>query len=157
LIRVRRAAPADIGAMSDVLTASIRELCIEDHGGRPAAIAHWVANKTPDEMARMLAAPGTEMFVAERDGVVAAVGCIIGTAEIGLNYVHPGQRFMGVSKALLEAMEETIRARGADEAVLVSTATAHRFYLAAGWEDAGEPEPHFGMTCHPMRKTLRGR
>ena len=143
--------------MSEVLVASIRELCVDDHGGDLAAVARWTANKTPDEIARMLAAPGTEMFVAERDGVVAAVGCIVGTAEIGLNYVHPDHRFRGVSKALLEAMEETIGARGAREAALVSTATAHRFYLAAGWEDAGEPEPRFGMTCFSMRKSLRGQ
>ena len=153
-ITIRRATDADVEAMSAVLVASITELCGGDHGGDPAAIVRWTANKTPEEVAKMLAAPDTELFVAERDGAVAAVGCIVGTSEIGLNYVHPDHRFTGVSKALLDAMEETIRARGAGEATLVSTATAHRFYLSAGWEDAGEPEAHFGMTCYPMRKRL---
>jgi GNAT superfamily N-acetyltransferase len=154
-VTVRRAADGDVEAMSRVLTASITELCVADHGGNPAAIARWTANKTPEEVTKMLAALGTDLFIAEREGAVAAVGCIVGTSEIGLNYVHPDHRFMGVSKALLDAMEESMRARGVGEAALVSTVTAHRFYLAAGWEDVGGQEARFGMTCFPMRKTLR--
>lgn len=157
MILVRLAGPGDAGAMSEVLTASIRELCGEDHRNDPAAVARWTANKTPAAVAAMMVAGNASFFIAERDGVIAAVGCIVGTAEIGLNYVHPDHRFMGVSKALLDAMEEAIAARGAEEAALVSTITAHRFYLAAGWQDVGEAEARFEMTCYPMRKSLRGQ
>jgi GNAT superfamily N-acetyltransferase len=140
--------------MSAVLTASIRELCGPDHRGDPEAIARWTANKTPEAVAAMLADEKLRFYVAEHDGTVAAVGCIIGRSEIGLNYVHPAHRFAGLSKTLLAAMEAAIRAAGADEARLVSTVTAHRFYLAAGWEDDGPSEQRFEVACQPMRKRL---
>jgi GNAT superfamily N-acetyltransferase len=94
------------------------------------------------------------MFVAEHEGKIAAVGSILGADEIGLNYVHPAHRFRGVSKALLEAMESDLRNRGVAEAKLAATTTAHRFYLDAGWRDAGPAEDHGGLVCYPMRKRL---
>ncbi|HEV7277941.1 MAG TPA: GNAT family N-acetyltransferase [Devosiaceae bacterium] len=153
-VTVRAARPADVEAMSEVLTASIRDLCEPDHGGDAEAIARWTANKTPEAVAAMLADDNLRFYVAERDGAVAAVGCIIGRSEIGLNYVHPAHRFAGASKALLAAMEAAIRAEGGEEAPLVSTVTAHRFYLAAGWEDGGPPEQRFQVACQPMCKRL---
>lgn len=151
MIRVRPAGPADAAAMSHVLIASITKLCGADHGGDPAAIAAWLANKTPAAVAAMLAAPAARFFVAEVERSVAAVGCILGEHEVGLNYVDPAHRFRGVSRALLAAMEAAL---GPGEAHLDSTVTAHRFYLAAGWEDAGAPRRHFGMVSHPMRKLI---
>jgi GNAT superfamily N-acetyltransferase len=151
-LAIRRATPADAEAMSAVLIASIRELCEPDHGGEPEAIARWTSNKNPEAVAAMLTDDRLRFYVAERDGVLTAVGCIIGSSEIGLNYVHPAYRFAGVSKALLAAMEEAIRIGGVKEARLVSTVTAHRFYLAAGWHDDGPPEQRFDVTCQPMCK-----
>ena len=64
-------------------------------------------------VAKMLGSESMTLFVAERDGVIAAVGAIIEPDTIGLNYVDPAHRFAGVSKALLEAMEEVLApARG---------------------------------------------
>ena len=154
MITVRPAVVADILAMSAVLTASITELCTADHHGDPAIVARWTANKTPEGVRAMLANKSARMFVAERDGVVAAVGSIMDGAEIGLNYVHPVQRFSGVSRALLGHMEAEIRAAGTGEARLTSTVTAHRFYRDAGWKDDGPPQDHGGLTCQPMRKPL---
>ena len=51
----------------------------------------------------------------------------------------------------MTAMEAAL---GPGEAALTSTLTAHRFYLARGWTDAGEVERYAGMIAHPMRKTL---
>ena len=93
------------------------------------------------------------LFVAERDGVIAAVGAIIEPDTIGLNYVDPAHRFAGVSKALLVAMEEVLRQHGVAEGKLDSTETAHRFYLAAGGRTPARPG-QFGMRDYPMRKRL---
>ncbi len=82
---VRRATPVDVPAMSRVLIASITELCTADHRGDPEAIASWTRNKTIDGVTAMLEAPANRMFVAERDGAIAAVGCVVGSDEIGLN------------------------------------------------------------------------
>jgi hypothetical protein len=65
--------------------------------------------------------------------------------------VSPEHRFVGASTALLAAMEATL---GPGEATLTSTATAHRFYLARGWTDAGEVERYAGMAAYPMRKRI---
>lgn len=137
--------------MSDLLVASITALCVEDHGHRPDAIVRWLANKTPDGVRKWFANPENQLFVAEHDGAMAAVGGCSAKREIILNYVSPEHRFVGATTALLAAMEETL---GPGEATLTSTATAHRFYLARGWTDAGPAERYAGMVAYPMRKLL---
>jgi len=155
VILVRRATPADVPAMSAVLVASITDLCVADHRDDPAILGRWLDNKSPEMVARMLAAPGAAFFVAELGGEIAAVGCVNEPDEIGLNYVSPSHRLVGVSKALLAAMEEYLIGRGVTTASLSSTSTAHRFYLANGWLDAGGCRQEFGMICQPMEKRLR--
>jgi GNAT superfamily N-acetyltransferase len=154
MITIRPALPADAAAMSAVLIASIRELCSADHRNDPEILAGWLRNKTPDLVLEMLDRPGAQFLVAERNGDVAAVGCLTGPDEIGLNYVSPAHRFLGVSKALLAALEERMRNSGATLGKLTSTGTAHRFYLANGWQDAGPAEADRGMLCYPMEKRL---
>jgi len=154
MIHIRPALPVDAPAMSAVLTASIRDLCTADHRNDPAILARWLRNKTPEMVLRMFDNPRTQLFVAEHDGQVAAVGCLNGGDEIGLNYVAPAHRFAGVSKALLAAMEYRIRQSGVALARLSSTGTAHRFYLANGWQDSGPAEADCGLLCYPMEKPL---
>jgi GNAT superfamily N-acetyltransferase len=154
VISVRPAIAADIPAMSRVMIASITDLAVADHKNDPARIASWTANKTEAGITKMLGSESIALFVAERDGVIAAVGAIIEPDTIGLNYVDPAHRFAGVSKALLVAMEDVLRRQGIAEGKLHSTETAHRFYLAAGWQDVGVPEEAFGMRDYPMRKQL---
>ncbi len=138
--------------MSVVLIASITELCIADHQSRPDALGAWLANKTPAALRAMLGTPARQMYVAERDGLVAAVGAIEPAQRlVSLNYVAPQHRFAGVSTTLLAAMEATL---GSGEARLSSTATAHDFYLRRGWADTGETDSYAGMIAFPMRKTL---
>ena len=149
-LTVRRANAGDIATMSAVMTASITELCAADHDNDPAAIADWTVNKTPAGVRAMLERPALKMLVAERNGVVAAVGGIEGDV-IMLNYVAPEHRFAGVSKMLLAAMEAELKARGTVIGRLVSTATARRFYLAAGWHEITAGAPGTG---YPMSKTL---
>jgi GNAT superfamily N-acetyltransferase len=154
VIHVRPAAEADIDAMSAVLVASITELCALDHRNDPAAIASWTANKTPAGVAAMLANPDARFFVAEDDGAVAAVGCVLNSNEVGLNYVHPAHRFRGLSRALLAAMEQAMRDTGTTEATVKSTQTAHAFYLRHGWHDSGPLYTGRWIDAWPMRKRL---
>ena len=95
--------------------------------------------------------PDNRLFVAEHDGTLAAAGACNVRREIILNYVSPEHRFVGASTALLAAMEQAL---GPGEATLTSTATAHRFYLSRGWQDAGPTERYAGMVVYPMRKTV---
>lgn len=154
MIAIRPAAEADVDAMSALLIASITELCALDHRNDRAAIANWTANKSPDGIRAMLANPAGRFLVAEDDGAVAAVGSVLNGNEIGLNYVHPAHRFKGISRALLAAMEAAMREAGTTEARVKSTETAHRFYLANGWEDAGPKYTGRFIDAWPMRKRL---
>lgn len=154
MITVRPAEPADADAMSAVLIASIRDLCATDHRNDPEVLAGWLRNKTPDMVRKMFDNPNAQLLVAVHDGEIAAVGCITGTDEIGLNYVAPMHRFVGVSKALLTDMEQRLRTFGTTTAKLTSTGTARRFYLASGWHEAGPCEADRGMVCYPMQKPL---
>jgi GNAT superfamily N-acetyltransferase len=90
------------------------------------------------------------------DDAVLAVGGVTDDGEITLNYVSPKARFRGASSALLKALEQRAVARGAVRAKLLSTETAHRFYLSRGYEDTGLPQGKFGTaSSYPMAKALR--
>ena len=151
---IREATSRDAEAMSRVLIASITELCAPDHGGVAANIARWTANKSPDGIRAWMANPANRLFVAEGDDGIVGVASF-NADEVQLNYVAPAARFSGVSKAMLAHVEKLMQQSGLDEARLTSTATAHRFYVAAGWRDCGEPESRFGVQVHPMAKNLK--
>jgi len=75
--------------------------------------------------------------------------------EITLNYVSPQARFRGISSALLAELERRALALGARDVALLSTETAHRFYLARGYADVGIPAGKFGTAAsYPMRKVF---
>lgn len=152
-IDVRRARPLDAAAATAVLRASIAELCAADHGDDPEIVGRWLANKTPGDVRAWIAAPGRVVVAWERRRIVG-VGAALASGEITLNYVLPKARFRGVSKAVLGALEEYLRAQGHARSSLASTRTAHRFYRAAGYVDAGEPRSWGGLTEFPMVKDL---
>jgi len=148
-INIRPARVCDAHDCSIVLCASIRRLCILDHGGN-----QWVGNKTPENLAKWIQNPNSNFLVAEVASKIAAVGSFNESQEVELNYVSPDYRFCGVSKALLARMEFMIAESGAQTAKLTSTETAHRFYLSAGWRDVADPVMWCGMAGYPMEKTL---
>jgi GNAT superfamily N-acetyltransferase len=156
LLRTRPARAADAPAAAALMRASIAELCALDHAGDPAAIAAWCANKTPATVARWIADPRLVFLVAEEDGLLAIAAAARPTAEVLLNYVAPAARFRGASTALLAALEAALAAEGHAEARLESTLTAHRFYRARGWTDAGPRTLEFGLPGQPMVKPLAG-
>jgi len=152
VISVRPATLNDVDAMSMVLVASITQLCVADHGNRPEALSRWLANKTPDGVRAWFANPDNRLFVAERHGAIAAAGAFNMKREIILNYVAPHHRFMGVSRAMLGALEAAL---GPGDATLDSTGTALPFYRERGWMDAGPAQAWAaGMVAYPMRKKL---
>jgi GNAT superfamily N-acetyltransferase len=153
-MRVRKAREEDAGEACAVLRRSIEDLCVADHGGDPSAIQAWLNNKTPENVLSWLGARGQHMVVAEEDGTILGVGSATSAGEITLNYVSPDARFRGVSKAVLSALEAYLRDQGLARSTLSSTRTAHRFYRAAGYADAG-PEQTWGkLRCQPMARTL---
>lgn len=154
MIAIRKAEPADVPAMSRVMIASITELCHADHRGDAAIIARWTANKVPESVARWVAHPDLLMLAAVVDNEIAAVGSLNHPDEIGLNYVSPDFRARGVSRSMVEALEQAMREHGTAIGTLTSTQTAHAFYRALGWEDSGPPDLGHNVPAYPMRKVL---
>ena len=152
---IREATVADAAKACEVLRASITELCLADHNQNPEVLGRWLASKTPENVAGWADNIGRSLLVAVEDDAVLAVGGVTDQGEITLNYVSPKARFRGVSAALLKALEERAVERGAVSATLLSTETAHRFYLSRGYRDTGLPQGKFGTTSsYPMTREL---
>ena len=154
-MNIRDAAPADAATACEVVRASIAELCVADHHDDPEILKRWLANKTPDNLAAWIADPLASMLLAVEGDVVLAVGAVRNDGEITLNYVSPAVRFRGASSALLAALEARAKERGNTHCKLLSTETAHRFYLNRGYVGRGEPQHKFGTSAsYPMSKKL---
>jgi GNAT superfamily N-acetyltransferase len=154
-VKIRDATPDDAEAACVVLRACITELCAADHGNDPALLERWLANKQPEIVAGWIARADSSMLVAVEGDTILAVGSVTDAGEIALNYVSPHARFRGVSRALLKTLEARAAERGNTACRLHSTETAHRFYLANGYVDAGEPIRKFGMNSgYPMSKRI---
>ncbi len=152
---IRDAASADASAACDVLRASISELCSADHRNDPEILGRWLANKTLENVALWTADPDASLLLAVEEGAILAVGAVRNDGEITLNYVSPSARFSGASSALLEALEKRAKERGNTSCKLLSTETAHRFYLDRGYVDDGAPQRKFGTSAsYPMSKKI---
>ena len=154
-MKIRDALKGDAAIAYAVLRASIVEPCTIDHGNDPAILGRWLAGKTPENVASWIADPVASLLLAIEGEVVLAVGSVRDSGEITLNYVSPSARFRGASAALLKALEARAAERGNTTCHLVSTETAHRFYLARGYVDTGPPQRRFGTaSSHPMSKRI---
>lgn len=155
-MRIRAATADDAEPAALVLRRSITELCGRDHENDPALLASWLANKTAEKFRSWVEAEDALCLMAEGDeGTVLGVGLMSRSGEIRLNYVSPDARFRKVSGALISALEAEAARLGVERPTLNSTATAHRFYLARGFEDAGAPETgRLKDNVYPMVKIL---
>jgi GNAT superfamily N-acetyltransferase len=152
---IRDATATDAVKACEAIRASIAELCIADHNRNPEILGRWLANKTPDNVAAWTASVSSSLLVAVEGETILAVGGVKDDGEITLNYVAPQARFRGVSAALLRALEARTVVRGATEITLLSTETAHRFYLSRGYRDMAPSLGKFGTaSSYPMSKTL---
>lgn len=152
---VRAATASDAEQACIVLRRSISELCIADHEGDQSTLDQWLANKTVGNVRAWIESPEQKVVVAEIAGEILGVGSASDKGEILLNYVSPDARFQGVSLEMMRYLETYVCAQGNKKSFLSSTQTAHRFYLAHGYEDSGDPELWAGMSAQPMVKWLK--
>jgi GNAT superfamily N-acetyltransferase len=152
---IRDACPEDAVAACKVMRRSISELCAADHGDDPEILARWLSNKTPENVRAWIARQDATVLVAIKIDAIVAVGMITDAGEVLLNYVSPDARFRGASRALLKALEERARQRGATFCRLESTETARRFYRSDGYAETGAPTRKFGARSgYRMTKSL---
>jgi GNAT superfamily N-acetyltransferase len=151
----RPARPNDADAACIVLRRSIEYLCSTDHGGDPAILGPWLANKTPEHVTAWINANPAGFIVGVGPDGIVGVGSVVASGEIRLNYVAPWARFRGVSKGLLRAMEDHAASLGATVCTLTSTITAHDFYRRCGYVDIGPPVQSFaGTEAFPIRRAI---
>jgi len=154
-LAVRDAVVGDAPAMCEVLKRSISELCYLDHGNEPTILSQWLRKKTPKLIAEWIEESANSVLVAFEQNTILAVGAVTDEGEITSNYVSPDARFRGVSKALLNALEERAKERGNERCKLTSTETARRFYHEQGYEETGPPDCKYGTSSgYPMSKPL---
>jgi GNAT superfamily N-acetyltransferase len=152
---IRDACPEDTVAACKVMRRSISELCAADHGDDPEILARWLSNKTPENVRAWIAREDATVLVAIKIDAIVAVGMITDAGEVLLNYVSPDARFRGASRALLKALEERARQRGATFCRLESTETARRFYRSDGYAETGAARGKFGARSgYRMTKSL---
>lgn len=134
------------------LRASITELCVDDHGSDPQRISSWLQNKTVAAFLGWLSNPDRHIGLNIEGDVCTGTIMVSAQGEIMLNYVAPGAQYQGISSTLLAEAEAYLCASGVGHLTLSSTQTAHRFYLARGWQDSASPVVDDGMISYPMIK-----
>lgn len=112
-----------------VLRSSIIKLCENDHHSNMDQIKDWLANKTTDIWCNWVNSAKFSLFITELDEVIAGVSMISLNGVILLNYVSPDYRFKGVSKAMLNHMEEFAKNIGILMCTLQSTYTYKDFKI----------------------------
>ena len=153
---IRRAAAEDAPESCRVVRESIEELCVQDHKGDTATLSAWLANKTLKNFEFWIQSSELVSIVAELEGRIVGFGLLNLDGTIALLYVSPAARFTGVSKAILNAIEQEAVAAGLSELCLESTATALPFYMSAGYRRNSGCAPGFGVSsCYPMSRRLR--
>ena len=106
---IRRARPADAGALASLHRASIMELCA-------AAYAHdelaaWTAALEPSLYASLMAT--SHVVVAAQDGVLVGLGvCDPSESLINAVYVSPRAVRRGVGRSLLAELESHLPTPG---------------------------------------------
>lgn len=139
-----------------VLRRSITELCVADHRYDPEILQPWLGNKTEDNLRDWILREGQIFIVPLIDDTIAGVGAVSATEGILLNYVSPDYQYLGVSKAIMEALEMWLLEHGQSFSRLHSTATARGFYEKIGYVANGERETRkTGLVSFPLIKQLR--
>ena len=96
--------------------------------------------------------------MADEDGTILGAASMTDAGKVLLNYVSPDARFRGVSKALMQALEEHASALpGLRSAAWTARKPHCRFYQSLGYErtDQSYIHPVTGSPALALAKQLR--
>ena len=147
-ITYRSATEADAAALAALFSETFRETF--GHLYRPADLAAFLAQHTPERWADQLRTPDYAVRIAEQAGVAVGlaklgalklpVEVLRPALEVHQLYVAPGVRGGGVAVALMDWLIAEARARGAEDAFLSvysDNKRAQRFYARYGFVEVG--------------------
>ena len=153
-VEIRAASSHDAVAIARVLRRSIRQLCLLDHRNDKQTLDLWLAYKKASIVRRWLQNRNAQLLIGCVDGRIACVGAFTHAGHVTLNYVDPDFRFLGVSKRMMEAIEQRARDIGLKRLTLESTLTAQRFYEGMGFSPTGPYDRKHGIVNQPMEKEI---
>jgi GNAT superfamily N-acetyltransferase len=145
--------PSAAEAACHVVRQSITRCCVADHANDPSILATWLANKTPENLAAWITAPGAAAWGAYRGETMVGFA-LLTQASLALCYLLPEALHQGVGRGLLQNAEAHARKAGVTALALDSTRTAEAFYRRNGFEPVGAPQAWAGLQAQPMRKVL---
>ncbi|MFY3386837.1 GNAT family N-acetyltransferase [Paracidovorax sp. MALMAid1276] len=145
--------PIEAEAACTVIRQSITHCCSLDHGHDPAFLTAWLINKTPENLAAWMSAPGAAACGAYRGDTMVGFA-LVARATLALCYVVPEAIHQGVGRALLLHAEGHARKLGLSALDLESTRTAEPFYRRHGYVPHGAVQTWAGLQAQPMRKVL---
>jgi GNAT superfamily N-acetyltransferase len=154
VFEIRTALPSDAPAACSLLRRSIEECCEPDHCGRAGVLDAWLSNKTPQNVAQWLSAPGNHVLVAERGGDILGLALLTQAGKLALCYVLPGELRQGIGRALLDGIETQARAWNISKLHLHSPESASGFFVRLGYTNAGKEKSCFGLDCDFLWKQL---
>ena len=140
-------------AACTVTRQSITHCCVLDHANDAAILTAWLANKTPENLAAWISAPGAAAWGAYRGDTMVGFA-LLARATLALCYVVPEALHRGVGRALLQNIEAHAREAGLATLDLESTRTAEPFYRRHGYVPHGVAQTWAGLQAQPMRKVL---
>ena len=156
---IREMRQQDARAFLEVHHAAVRGLASKDYS--PEVIEAWAPMPiSTRHVAGVLLNPdGEYRLVAEIDGRVVGIGCIVAqTKELRACYVAPSACRRGVGSALLRQIELAACEQGCTYLEADSSLTAEPFYSSNGYQVRGRAEHvlHNGqrMACIKMRKAI---
>jgi len=152
-ITVRVAAAVHPADACGVIRQSITHCCVLDHANDAAILTAWLANKTPENLAAWMAAPGAVAWGAYRGETMVGFA-LRAQATLALCYVVPEALRRGVGRALLQHVEAEAREVGLATLDLESTRTAEPFYRRHGYVPHGVVRTWAGLQAQPMCKVL---
>ena len=141
---IRRGAPADLPAASDVY----RSASLSNPGDRDDLLAH------PEYL--VLGPEGLaegRTYVAEEDGSLVGFATWIeagGVFELEDLFVDPRWRRRGIAAMLVERIAQVLRTRGVQRLEVTANPHAMGFYRAAGFVDCGVADTVFGAAPRMM-------
>lgn len=136
-----------------VIRQSITYCCALDHHHDTTILNAWLANKTPENLAAWITAPGAMAWAAYREEAMVGFS-LLTRATLALCYVVPEALHQGVGHALLREAEAHARQSRLAALGLESTRTAEAFYRRNGYEPAGAVQSWAGLQAQPMRKVF---
>ena len=140
-------------AACTVTCQSITHCCVLDQANDAAILTAWLANKTPENLAAWIAAPGAAAWGAYRGETMVGFA-LRAQATLALCYVVPEALHRGVGRALLQHVEAHAREVGLATLDPESTRTAEPFYRRHGYVPHGVVQTWAGLQAQPMRKRL---